>query len=167
MIGSQSILATYDEEELPVAATASVEVDLAFFDDDDDARADQVDGAIGELPQFHETFGFYAQGVSVKTAVLPNGWRNRVVVELLDRIGRSGVPRPPRLRRLQAHRLPRQGPRFCRSSSPRRARQRCDAARTDRRAARRRRRASGPGHPRLAGRERPGYAAARRARRCS
>lgn len=80
MIGSQSILATYDEEELPVEATASIEVDLAFFDDDDDeARADQVDGAIGELSQFHETFGFYAQGVSVSTAVLPNGWRDRVV----------------------------------------------------------------------------------------
>jgi hypothetical protein len=81
VIGSQSILATYDEEELPVEATASIEVDLAFFDDDDDeARADQVDGAIGELSQFHETFGFYAQGVSVKTAVLPKGWRDRVVM---------------------------------------------------------------------------------------
>ncbi len=40
VIGSQSILATYDEEELPVEATASIEVDLAFFDDDDEARAD-------------------------------------------------------------------------------------------------------------------------------
>jgi hypothetical protein len=49
VIGSQSILATYDEEELPVEATASVEVDLAFFDGDHEARADQVDGAIGEL----------------------------------------------------------------------------------------------------------------------
>jgi hypothetical protein len=80
VIGSQSILATYDEEELPVEATASVEVDLAFFDDDDEARADQVDGAIGELSHFHETFGFYAQGVSVSTAVLPKGWRDRVVM---------------------------------------------------------------------------------------
>jgi hypothetical protein len=80
VIGSQSILATYDEEELPVEATASIEVDLAFFDDDDEVRADQVDGAIGELSQFHETFGFYAQGVSVSTAVLPNGWRDRVVM---------------------------------------------------------------------------------------
>ena len=79
MIGSQSILATYDEEELPVEATASVDVDLACFDNDDETRADQVDGAIGELSQFHETFGFYARGVSVSTAVLPNGWRDRVV----------------------------------------------------------------------------------------
>lgn len=26
-----------------------------------------------------ESFGFYAQGVSVRTAVLPNGWRDRVI----------------------------------------------------------------------------------------
>jgi hypothetical protein len=32
-----------------------------------------VDGAIGELPPFHENFGCYAQGVSVSTAVLPSG----------------------------------------------------------------------------------------------
>jgi len=28
---------------------------------------------------FHETFGYYAQGVSQTTAVLPDGWRDRLV----------------------------------------------------------------------------------------
>jgi hypothetical protein len=28
----------------------------------------------------HETFGYYAQGVSVTTAVLPAGWRERLVM---------------------------------------------------------------------------------------
>ena len=56
-----------------------MEVDLAYFDDPDDAKADAVDGAIGELSPFHQTFGFYAQGVSVHTAVLPSGWPDRVV----------------------------------------------------------------------------------------
>ena len=28
---------------------------------------------------FHETFGYYAQGVSESTAVLPEGWRDRLV----------------------------------------------------------------------------------------
>lgn len=79
MIGSQSLLASYDEDELPLAATTSMEVDLAYFDDPDDLKADAVDGAIGELSSFHESFGFYAQGVSVRTTVLPNGWRDRVV----------------------------------------------------------------------------------------
>lgn len=35
--------------------------------------------AIGELSLFHESFGFYAQGVSVRVAVLPTGWRDRVM----------------------------------------------------------------------------------------
>ncbi len=34
---------------------------------------------IGELSAFHETFGSYAQGVSVATTVLPAGWRDRLV----------------------------------------------------------------------------------------
>ncbi|AGZ43990.1 hypothetical protein AFR_28645 [Actinoplanes friuliensis DSM 7358] len=61
-------------------ATASMEVDVAFFDDPGDRKADQVDGAIGELSPFHEMNGYYAQGVSVTTATLPDGWRDRLVV---------------------------------------------------------------------------------------
>jgi hypothetical protein len=80
VIGSQSILGAIPEDRLPPAATASIEVDVAFFDDPDDRKADQVDGAIGELSAFHETFGYYAQGVSVTTAVLPAGWRDRLVL---------------------------------------------------------------------------------------
>ena len=80
VIGSQSVLGAIPEDLLPPAATASIEVDVAFFDDPDDRKADQVDGAIGELSGFHETFGYYAQGVSVSTAVLPTGWRERLVV---------------------------------------------------------------------------------------
>ena len=80
VIGSQSVLGAIPEDRLPSAATASIEVDVAFFDDPDDRKADRVDGAIGELSPFHETFGYYAQGVSVSTAVLPDGWRDRLVV---------------------------------------------------------------------------------------
>jgi hypothetical protein len=66
-------------DELPDAATASMEVDLAYFDDPTEDKADAVEGAIGELSSFHEMNGVYAQGVSVRTAVLPAGWRVRVV----------------------------------------------------------------------------------------
>ncbi|WP_435830987.1 DUF6036 family nucleotidyltransferase [Polymorphospora rubra] len=79
VIGSQSVLGAIPEDRLPPAATASIEVDVAFFDDPDDRKSDQVDGAIGELSAFHEMFGYYAQGVSVSTAVLPAGWRDRLV----------------------------------------------------------------------------------------
>ncbi len=80
VIGSQAILGSIAHDRLPIEATTSIEADLAFFDDPDDLKADTVDGAIGELSKFHETFGYYAQGVSVSTAVLPTGWRERLVI---------------------------------------------------------------------------------------
>ena len=80
VVGSQSILGTYSEDQLPDAAVASVEADVTFFWDADDKKSDLVDGALGEDSRFHSTFGYYAQGVSVGTAVLPTGWRDRLVV---------------------------------------------------------------------------------------
>lgn len=80
VIGTASILASIEDGRLPLEAVRSVEADLAFFADPDDRKADLVDGAIGEMSLFHDTFGYYAQGVSVSTAVLPDGWRDRLVV---------------------------------------------------------------------------------------
>ena len=42
-------------------------------------RADLIDGSIGEGSAFHESFGYYAQGVSPGTATLPSGWQRRLV----------------------------------------------------------------------------------------
>jgi len=79
VIGSQAILASFDEAELPEEATRSIEADVAFLEDPDERKSDAVDGAIGEHSRFHETFGVYGQGVSVQTATLPAGWRERLV----------------------------------------------------------------------------------------
>lgn len=79
VIGSQSILGTYWEDQLPEAAVQSMEADLAFLHDPDSSKAGKVDGAIGELSEFHELNAYYGQGVDVSTAVLPSGWRERVV----------------------------------------------------------------------------------------
>jgi hypothetical protein len=78
--GSQSILGSYSEDELPPEATGSMEVDITFFDDPDDDKSGVVDGAIGELSDFHNHFGYYPQGVSINTAVLPEGWEDRLVL---------------------------------------------------------------------------------------
>ena len=43
------------------------------------ARADLIDGTIGEGSPFHATFGYYAQGVAPTTATLPRGWEQRLV----------------------------------------------------------------------------------------
>ena len=40
--------------------------------------ADRIDGAIGEGSQFHQSYGYYAQGVGPETAALPKDWMQRV-----------------------------------------------------------------------------------------
>jgi len=79
VLGSQAILGTFRDGLLPTAATQSIEVDVAFRHDSDEQKSDLVDTNIGELSLFHEQFGYYGQGVSINTAVLPVGWEERVV----------------------------------------------------------------------------------------
>jgi hypothetical protein len=78
VIGSQAIHGA-DLATLPSLATRSVEVDLVPPDDPDGRKADLIDGSIGEGSMFHETYGYYAQGVGPETAVLPAGWRDRLL----------------------------------------------------------------------------------------
>lgn len=78
VIGSQALHATVSDG-LPEAAERSIEVDVVALDDEDGRKADLIDGSIGEASMFHATFGYYAQGVSESTAVLPDGWRDRMV----------------------------------------------------------------------------------------
>ena len=87
VIGSQAILGTYPEWELPREATMSIEADIAVDAElarldlavDEADLADRIDGAIGEGSMFHQTNGYYAQGVESATAVLTEGWRERLV----------------------------------------------------------------------------------------
>jgi hypothetical protein len=78
IIGSQAIHGSI-RGPLPEEAERSIEVDIAAFDDSDARKADLIDGSIGEASMFHETFGYYAEGVTERTAVLPDGWRDRLV----------------------------------------------------------------------------------------
>lgn len=78
VIGSQALHGSA-EGDLPEEALRSVEVDVAALEDPEGKKADLIDGAIGEASMFHATFGYYAQGVETITAVLPEGWQNRLV----------------------------------------------------------------------------------------
>jgi len=75
VIGSQAVLGQFPNA--PVRLLMSMEADI--FPKNHPDRADKVDGAIGEGSSFHELHGYYAQGVGETTAVLPNGWRSRLV----------------------------------------------------------------------------------------
>lgn len=75
VIGSQAILGQFPDA--PVALLASAEADV--FPRNRPELADLIDGSIGEGSAFHELYGYYAQGVGEGTAVLPAGWRDRLV----------------------------------------------------------------------------------------
>jgi len=77
VIGSQAIHGTL-APPFP-EAERSIEVDIASLGEDAAQKADLLDGSIGELSMFQATFGYYAQGVVPETAVLPSGWRDRLV----------------------------------------------------------------------------------------
>jgi hypothetical protein len=80
VFGSQAILGSFDDADLPDEAIGSIELDVCFRDDPDVEKADRVDGAIGELSAFHHGFGIYALGIGITTAILPPGWERRLVV---------------------------------------------------------------------------------------
>jgi hypothetical protein len=87
VIGSQSILGSFPDP--PSQLTASMEADV--YPKDAPQRSIVIDGAIGELSLFHETFGYYAHGVDDSTAVLPDGWQERLVrLETANTMGATG-----------------------------------------------------------------------------
>lgn len=75
----------------------SVEVDvLPLVDDAAEAArlADLVEGVAGEWSPFEEQHGFSIDGVDQDTAVLPEGWRDRLVkVQNKNTAAPSGKPR--------------------------------------------------------------------------
>lgn len=93
ILGSQSILGQFPDipesltessaSEMPVIIEQqdilfrSVEADIMV--EDSNEKSEMIEGAIGELSSFHNTFGYYAQAVDASTSVLPNGWKERLV----------------------------------------------------------------------------------------
>jgi hypothetical protein len=75
VIGSQAILGSFPDA--PRELLVSTEADV--YPRNRPERADLIDGSIGEGSPFHETYGYYAQGVDETSAILPPGWRERLV----------------------------------------------------------------------------------------
>lgn len=75
VIGSQAVLGQFPNA--PEALLVSMEADV--FPRYAPDKSALIDGAIGELSMFHETFGYYAHGVDETTATLPAGWADRLV----------------------------------------------------------------------------------------
>ena len=73
VFGSQAILGQHPDP--PEALRQSAEVDVMPKNKPD--AVDRIDGALGELSQFHQTFGFYVHSVSLETAVCNENTRQR------------------------------------------------------------------------------------------
>lgn len=74
IIGSQSLHGKYPD--LPDDIARSAEVDLIAKKNVD--RTEWLN-VIGQDSPFHEAFGYYADPVDETTAVLPKGWKGRLV----------------------------------------------------------------------------------------
>jgi hypothetical protein len=96
VVGSQAILGTFREDELPVEATMSIEVDILPIADDNEKTArlaDLIEGVAGEFSSFEELHGFSIDGVDLETSILSEGWRDRlVIVQNANTATPSGVP---------------------------------------------------------------------------
>ena len=75
IFGSQAILGEFPNAHEDLRA--SIEVDVQPKNRPE--AVDYVDGALGELSQFHQTHGFYVHGISIESARLPDGWKQRTV----------------------------------------------------------------------------------------
>jgi hypothetical protein len=82
VIGSQSILpwlrkfSGHPPRSWPGVFTLSTEADIIPIDNDE-RKSDLIDGSLGEDSYFHNSYGYYAQGVSMETAMAPEGWLSR------------------------------------------------------------------------------------------
>jgi len=74
IIGSQALHGKFPN--FPDQLVRSIELDL--FEIDDDEATGMLE-AIGRDSPFHEEYGYYADPVSIGTAVLPKGWKSRLV----------------------------------------------------------------------------------------
>jgi hypothetical protein len=75
LIGSQAVLLLLDSP--PAELLRSTEIDL--YPSVHPEKSDLIDGAIGALSTFHDTYGYHADGVSPVTASLPADWMSRAV----------------------------------------------------------------------------------------
>lgn len=96
VVGSQSILGTFREDQLPADATISVEVDILPIADDNaetERLADLIEGVAGEFSPFEELHGFSIDGVDLSTSALPAGWHGRLVkVQNVNTAAPGGEP---------------------------------------------------------------------------
>lgn len=73
VVGSQAILMAFPHAPNELRVSRELDLYPALHPE----KADLIDGAIGAMSSFDETFGYHADGVGPETAVMPGDWRTR------------------------------------------------------------------------------------------
>lgn len=82
IVGSQAILASFADDQLPAEATMSAEIDIlpiANSSKEVEALADLLYGTAGEFSSFEQLHGFSIDGVDLSTCILHEDWRSRLI----------------------------------------------------------------------------------------
>jgi hypothetical protein len=113
VVGSQAIIGSFREDELPADATRSVEVDILPIANSNDETARLADltsrASRASSPHSRNCTGFSIDGVDLETSALPDRWRDRLVrVQNANTAAPAGQP--------QVHRLAGQGRSLCRQA---------------------------------------------------
>lgn len=74
VLGSQSILGSVENASKKLLL--SMEADVFPLKAPD--KMELINGSIGEISQYHETFGYYAHGIPPDSCPLPAGWEKRL-----------------------------------------------------------------------------------------
>lgn len=86
VVGSQAILGSVSNP--PQAMLFSMEADI--YPLNAPAKAEEIDGSLGDGSPFHGVYGYYAHGVGPETAIAPAGWEERLVrVDVSPRVGQT------------------------------------------------------------------------------
>ena len=78
VIGSQAVLLPYPDAHPDLRVSRELDLYPAMAPE----KSDLIEGAIGALSQFDETFGYYADGVSPDTAAMPADWIEQRIRQL-------------------------------------------------------------------------------------
>ncbi len=73
VVGSQAILMAFPDAPQELLMSREIDLYPALHPE----KADLIDGAIGAMSSFDQTFGYHADGVGPETAVMPRDWHSR------------------------------------------------------------------------------------------
>src|ERR1700744_295879 len=76
IIGTGAVIAT--AKTIPATLMLTRELDIYPTDTDNpEAMSDLIEGPIGEGSKFAKEFGYWGDGVSSRTAIMPDDWKSR------------------------------------------------------------------------------------------